>query len=226
MNKILIIDDEEILVKGISAFLKQDGNVVDCAYDGKTGHDMIKEKNYDLILLDYMLPNMNGLELLQAIRNEDIITPIIILTAKSDSDSKIRCLEFGADDYITKPFDIIELKSRIKALLRRISYYTENNSSIIIKNVEINLNEKRVYVDGKEVLLTTKEFEILSFLAINKNKIYDREGLLNSIWGYDYYGDSRTVDVHIRRIREKVELNPEHPEILKTKWGSGYYVQV
>lgn len=225
MIKILIVDDEEILVKGLKAFLSQDGNLVEVAYDGKTAYSQVSKNSFDLILLDYMLPEIDGLTLLQTLRNDGNITPIIMLTAKSDASSKIRCLELGADDYITKPFDIVELKLRIKALIRRVNYYSSGCDTIEIKDLKILLSEKKVFIKDNEIILTTKEFEILSFLSINKNKVFDRESLLRNVWGYDYYGDSRTVDVHIRRIREKIEKNSEHPEILKTKWGSGYYVQ-
>ena len=207
-RKVLVVDDEKLIVKGIRFSLEQDGMDVDCAYDGEEALEMAQEKKYDIILLDLMLPKMDGFEVCQQIREFSNV-PIVMLTAKGEDMDKILGLEYGADDYITKPFNILEVKARIKAIMRRAG----SNQS------------RRVFIAGKEINLTAKEFDVLELLVFNPNKVYSRENLLNIVWGYEYPGDVRTVDVHIRRLREKIEANPSEPKYVHTKWGVGYYFQ-
>ena len=224
-NKVLIVDDEKSIVKGIKFSLVQDSMIVDTAYDGEEGLFLAKENNYDLILLDVMLPKMDGFEVCQLIREFSSV-PIIMLTAKSEDIDKILGLEFGADDYITKPFNILELKARIKAILRRtISKSSKKNgrSSHLVRELLLEVDSRRVSIKGKEAILTTKEYDLLEFMMNNPTKVYSREDLLNSIWGMAYPGDARTVDVHIRRLREKIEEIPGEPKYIHTKWGVGYY---
>lgn len=227
-KKILVVDDEKLIVKGIRFSLEQDGMQVDCAYDGEDGFEMAKGNEYDLILLDLMLPKMDGMEVCQQIREFSNV-PIIMLTAKGDDMDKILGLEYGADDYVTKPFNILELKARIKAIMRRSGQekVSEKPKKQVIESGDLKLNceSRRVYIGGKEINLTAKEFDLLELLALNPNKVYSRENLLNTVWGYEYPGDVRTVDVHIRRLREKVEENPSEPKYVHTKWGVGYYFQ-
>lgn len=226
-KKVLVVDDERLIVKGIKFSLVQDDYEVDCAYDGEEAVEMAKKKEYDIVLLDVMLPKLTGFEVCQMIR-EFSDMPIIMLTAKGDDMDKILGLEYGADDYITKPFNILEVKARIKAIMRRSSKKTEVEEKVKIfeKNgLRINCDSRRVYVDNKEVKLTAKEYDLLELLAFHANKVYSRLNLLNIVWGYDYPGDVRTVDVHIRRLREKIETNPGDPEYIHTKWGVGYYFQ-
>lgn len=225
-KKVLVVDDEKLIVKGIRFSLEQDGMEVDCAYDGEEALEAAKKKEYDVVLLDVMLPKMSGFEICQQIR-EFSSMPIIMLTAKGDDMDKILGLEYGADDYITKPFNILEVKARIKAIMRRSSKKTVDAQSKIIKfeDLKIDCESRRVYVDHHEVNLTAKEFDLLELLIINPNKVYSRENLLNIVWGYDYPGDVRTVDVHIRRLREKIEENPSEPKYIHTKWGVGYFFQ-
>lgn len=224
-KKILVVDDEKLIVKGIRFSLEQDGMEVDCAYDGEEALNKAKENTYDLILLDIMLPKYTGFEVCQMIREFSDV-PIIMLTAKGDDMDKILGLEYGADDYITKPFNILEVKARIKAILRRISKQKteKENENIIAKNdMKIDRLSRRVYVKEREINLTAKEFDLLELLAMNPDKVYSREELLNIVWGYEYPGDARTVDVHVRRLREKIEPNPSDPMYVYTKWGVGYY---
>ena len=224
-KKILVVDDEKLIVKGIRFSLEQDGMEVDCAYDGEEAFNMVKEQKYDLILLDVMLPKYTGFEICQMIREFSDV-PVIILTAKGDDMDKILGLEYGADDYITKPFNILEVKARIKAILRRIGKQKteKDNENVISKNdMRIDRQSRRVYVKEKEINLTAKEFDLLELLAMNPDKVYSREELLNIVWGYEYPGDARTVDVHVRRLREKIEPNPSDPMYVYTKWGVGYY---
>lgn len=226
-KKVLVVDDEKLIVKGIRFSLEQDGMEVDCAYDGEEGLTMAKHKEYDVILLDVMLPKLTGFEVCQQIR-EFSDMPIIMLTAKGDDMDKILGLEYGADDYITKPFNILEVKARIKAIMRRSSKKEANNATEKIATfgeLKIDCESRRVYIRGKEVNLTAKEFDLLELLIFNPNKVYSRENLLNTVWGYDYPGDARTVDVHIRRLREKIEDNPSEPKYIHTKWGVGYFFQ-
>ena len=226
MAKILVVDDEKMIVKGSRFSLLQEGWEVDCAYDGEEGLNMAKETKYDMILLDIMLPSMDGMEVCQQIR-EFSDMPIIMLTAKGDDMDKIMGLEYGADDYITKPFNILEVKARMKAIMRRSqkqSDATEKRDSMIVSgDLRLDVDNERVFVNGKEVSVTAKEFDVLHLLVTNANKVYSRERLLELIWGVDYPGDARTVDVHIRRLREKIEVNPSVPKYVQTKWGVGYY---
>ena len=224
-KKVLVVDDEKVIVKGIRFSLEQDGMEVDCAYDGEEALEKAKAQEYDLILLDIMLPKYTGFEVCQMIREFSDV-PVVMLTAKGDDMDKILGLEYGADDYITKPFNILEVKARIKAIMRRTgkSVKEKEDKNIILKNdMKIDRQSRRVYVDGKEINLTAKEFDLLELLATNPDKVYSREELLNIVWGYEYPGDARTVDVHVRRLREKVEPNPSEPKYVYTKWGVGYY---
>lgn len=224
-KKVLVVDDEKLIVKGIRFSLEQDGMEVDCAYDGEEALSYAKEKAYDLILLDIMLPKLSGFEVCQQIREFSNV-PIVMLTAKGDDMDKILGLEYGADDYITKPFNILEVKARIKAIMRRVTPTKEKKAeSPVIEMGEVRLecDDRRTYIKGKEVNLTAKEFEVLELLIKNPNKVYSRESLLKLVWGADYPGDVRTVDVHIRRLREKIELSPSEPKYVHTKWGVGYY---
>ncbi len=224
-KKVLVVDDEKLIVKGIRFSLEQDGMEVDCAYDGEEALNMAKANAYDMILLDIMLPKMDGFEVCQAIR-EFSDMPIVMLTAKGDDMDKILGLEYGADDYITKPFNILEVKARIKAIMRRTSGAKEKKteSSVIEKgDLRLDCDSRRLFILGKEINLTAKEFDLLELLIRNENKVYSRENLLNMVWGKDYPGDVRTVDVHVRRLREKIEVNPSEPKYVHTKWGVGYY---
>lgn len=225
-KKVLVVDDEKLIVKGIRFSLEQDGMEVDCAYDGEEALNLAKSNTYDVILLDVMLPKFSGFEVCQQIREESDV-PIIMLTAKGDDMDKILGLEYGADDYITKPFNILEVKARIKAIIRRSSPKGNANSEpqklIVSGALSIDLESRRGYISDKEVNLTAKEFDMLELLMLHPNKVYSREELLNTIWGFDYPGDVRTVDVHIRRLREKIETTPSTPEYIHTKWGVGYY---
>ncbi len=227
-KRVLVVDDEKLIVKGIRFSLEQDGMEVDCAFDGEEALEAAKKKEYDVILLDVMLPKLTGFEVCQQIR-EFSSMPIIMLTAKGDDMDKILGLEYGADDYITKPFNILEVKARIKAIIRRSSKNVANNNAdmkqITFGDMKIDCENRRVYISNKEVNLTAKEFDLLELLVFNPNKVYSRENLLNIVWGYDYPGDVRTVDVHIRRLREKIESNPSEPKYIHTKWGVGYYFQ-
>lgn len=226
-KRVLVVDDEKLIVKGIRFSLEQDGMEVSCAYDGEEALEMAKQTEYDMILLDIMLPKMNGLEVCQQIR-EFSNAPIIMLTAKGEDMDKILGLEYGADDYITKPFNILEVKARIKAILRRASKNApakEKAKKVEINGLCLDCDSRRVFIDNKEVNLTAKEFDVLELLVFNPNKVYSRENLLNIVWGYEYPGDVRTVDVHIRRLREKIERFPSEPKYIHTKWGVGYYFQ-
>ena len=228
MNKALVVDDEKLIVKGIKFSLEQDGYEVDTAYDGNEALKMAKEKEYDIVLLDVMLPEMDGMEVCQAIR-EFSEMPIIMLTAKGTDMDKILGLEYGADDYITKPFNILEVKARIKAIIRRNSKKAkavEKNERVLeVSDLRLDLDSRRVFEKDKELNLTAKEFDILELLTQNPDKVYSREKLLSIVWGNKLHeaGDVRTVDVHVRRLREKIEPNPSEPKYIHTKWGVGYY---
>lgn len=224
-KRVLVVDDEKLIVKGIRFSLEQDGMEVDCAYDGEEALEFAKNNQYDMILLDVMLPKMNGFEVCQQIR-EFSNTPIVMLTAKGEDMDKILGLDYGADDYITKPFNILEVKARIKAIMRRTGRKSEETSTarvLEIRDMRLDCDGRRVYIKNREVNLTAKEFEVLELLMKNPNKVYSRENLLKIIWGSDYPGDVRTVDVHIRRLREKIEEMPSEPIYVHTKWGVGYY---
>ena len=224
-KKVLVVDDEKLIVKGIRFSLEQDGMEVDCAYDGEEAFNLAKENQYDMILLDIMLPKMDGFEVCQAIREFSDV-PIIMLTAKGDDMDKILGLEYGADDYITKPFNILEVKARIKAIMRRTSPAkpkTVDDSVIEKGDLKLDCESRRLFILGNEINLTAREFELLELMVKNENKVYSRENLLTMVWGQDYPGDVRTVDVHVRRLREKIEVNPSEPKYVHTKWGVGYY---
>lgn len=227
-RKVLVVDDEKLIVKGIRFSLEQDGMNVDVAYDGEEALEAAHRANYDVILLDVMLPKMSGFEVCQQIREFSDV-PIIMLTAKGDDMDKILGLEYGADDYITKPFNILEVKARIKAIMRRSSKTRreeiDDESVVVFGKMRVDTDGRRVYIEGREVNLTAKEFDLLELLINHPNKVYGREKLLNDVWGYEYPGDVRTVDVHIRRLREKIEPNPSEPNFIHTKWGVGYYFQ-
>ena len=226
-KKVLVVDDEKLIVKGIRFSLEQDGMEVTCAYDGEEALKLAQDNQFDMILLDIMLPKMNGFEVCQAIR-EFSDMPIVMLTAKGDDMDKILGLEYGADDYITKPFNILEVKARIKAIMRRTTAKENKEEKIkVIESGDLKLDcdSRRLFVVGKEVNLTAKEFDLLELLVLNPNKVYGRENLLNLVWGYEYPGDVRTVDVHVRRLREKIEPNPSEPRYVHTKWGVGYFYQ-
>ena len=226
--KALVVDDEKLIVKGLKFSLEQEGYEVDCAYDGQEAVDKCKEKEYDIVLLDLMLPILSGYEVCQQVR-EFSDMPIIMLTAKGDDMDKILGLEYGADDYITKPFYILEVKARIKAIIRRTKKKApekENRKVVEKGDLHLDCDSRRLNIGGKEINLTAKEFDLLELMALNPNKVYSRDHLLNAVWGYDYPGDVRTVDVHIRRLREKIEANPSEPKYVHTKWGVGYYFNV
>ena len=226
MKKVLVVDDEKLIVKGLRFSLEQDDMEVDTAYDGEEAINKAREKEYDIILLDIMLPKYTGLEVCQMIREFSDV-PIIMLTAKGEDMDKILGLEYGADDYITKPFNILEVKARIKAILRRNSKNDDMRSTkdnvIEKKGLRLELDSRRVFIDGKEASLTAKEFDLVLLLISNPNKVYSRDELLKTIWGASYPGDARTVDVHVRRLREKIETQPADPKYIHTKWGVGYY---
>lgn len=223
-KKVLVVDDEKSIVKGIRFSLEQDGMEVDSAFDGEEALECAKNRTYDIILLDLMLPKLSGFEVCQQIREFSNV-PILMLTAKGEDIDKILGLEYGADDYITKPFNILEVKARMKAIMRRTGSKADKGKSKIIENGDLKLDcdGRRVYVSKKEINLTAKEFDVLELLVLNPNKVYSRENLLKLVWGAEYPGDVRTVDVHIRRLREKIESNPSEPHYVHTKWGVGYY---
>lgn len=223
-KRILVVDDEPLIIKGLKFSLEQDGYEIDPAYDGEEAIQKFQNNIYDLLILDVMLPRMSGIEVCQKIR-EKSSTPIIMLTAKGEDMDKILGLEYGADDYMTKPFNILELKARVKAIFRRTpgTKEPEKNQIIQNKNMVIHLANRSVFIDDTEINLTAKEFDLLQLFATNPGKVYSRENLLETIWKYDYLGDLRTVDVHIRRLREKIEKNPSQPNYIFTKWGVGYY---
>ena len=224
-KKILVVDDEKLIVKGLRFSLLQDGYEVDCAYDGEEALSFARNNAYDLILLDVMLPKFDGFEVCQQVREFSDV-PIIMLTAKGDDMDKILGLEYGADDYITKPFNVLEVKARVKAIMRRTGKKEEkvDESNILIKqDMKIDRESRRVFIEDVEIGLTAKEFDLLELLALNPDKVYSRDQLLNMIWKYEYSGDARTVDVHVKRLREKIEPNSAEPKYIHTKWGVGYY---
>ncbi len=223
--KILVVDDERLLVKGIKFNLENEGYTVDAGYDGEDAVNMARSGNYDLIILDLMMPKKDGLQACQEIRSFSTV-PIIMLTARSEGSDLLMGFESGADDYVTKPFNILELKARVRALLRRANISAPQNASgsVLTKgHISIDSEKRSASKNGIPVELTMKEFDLIEFLMRNPDRVYSRESLLDLVWGYDYQGDTRTVDVHIRRLREKLELNPARPEYIITKWGVGYY---
>ena len=223
--RILVVDDEKTLVKGMKFNLENEGYTVDACYDGETAVELARANEYAVILLDLMMPRMDGLEACQKIREFSTV-PVIMLTARSEGADKLMGFESGADDYITKPFDILELKARIRALIRRsgIAAGTARDASLSCGHIRLDPERRRVTRDGQEVDLTAKEFDLIELLMRNPGKVYSREMLLDLIWGVTYQGEIRTVDVHIRRLREKLELQPNAPQYIQTKWGVGYYL--
>ena len=224
--KILVVDDEKLLVKGIKFNLENEGYTVDVGYDGEMAVSLARTGNYDLIILDLMMPLKDGLEACQEIRGFSTV-PIIMLTARSEKADMLMGFESGADDYVTKPFDIMVLKARVRALLRRAGMAAPAEPSFpqVLQRGHISVDEVRrtAYKDGTPVELTMKEFDLILFLMKNPGRVYSREALLDLVWGYDYQGDTRTVDMHIRRLREKLERDPAKPRYIVTKWGVGYY---
>ena len=226
-QKILIVDDDANIAELISLYLLKECYDTKIVEDGESALHEFKTYQPNLILLDLMLPKMNGLEVCQQIREFSDV-PIIMLTAKGEDMDKILGLEYGADDYITKPFNILEVKARIKAIMRRAGKNaTQETKAKVVEVGELRLDceGRRVFIGTREINLTAKEFDVLELLVFNPNKVYSRENLLNIVWGYEYPGDVRTVDVHIRRLREKIESNPSEPKYVHTKWGVGYYFQ-
>ena len=220
---ILLVDDEPLIIKGLKFTLEQEGFEIDSAADGEEALNKFFAGHYDFILLDVMLPKIDGIEVCQRIR-EKSNTPIIMLTAKGDDMDKILGLEYGADDYMTKPFNILEVKARIKTIFRRTIMQRETNQRVItVRDLHLNMNNRSVSIGDRDVNLTAKEFDLLQLFVTNRGKVFSRESLLETIWKYDYLGDLRTVDVHIRRLREKIEKVPSQPEYIFTKWGVGYY---
>ena len=225
MAKILVVDDEQVLVKGIKFNLEHEGYQVEVGYDGEQAVELAREGSFDLILLDLMMPKIDGLQACMRIREFSNV-PIIMLTAKGEDTDKIMGFECGADDYITKPFNLLELKARVRALLRRSGATEQKKSEAILTAGHIRLDTaaRAAWRDGVSVELTAKEFDLMELLLRNPGRVYSRENLLNVVWGYEYIGDYRTVDVHVRRLREKLELDPANPELIHTKWGVGYYL--
>ena len=221
--KILVVDDERLLVKGIKFNLENEGYQVECAYDGTAAVELARTGGFDLIILDLMMPEIDGLEACMRIREFSNV-PIIMLTARSEDTDKIIGFECGADDYITKPFNILELKARIRAMLRRATgSAAQGKSPITVGDLTLDTEQRVAIRDGEVVELTAKEYDLIELLMKNPRRVYSRENLMNVVWGYSYTGDYRTVDVHVRRLREKLERHPAEPEYILTKWGVGYY---
>ena len=224
--KILVVDDEKVLVKGIKFNLESEGYQVEVGYDGQQAVDLAREGAFDLILLDLMMPKIDGLQACMRIREFSNV-PIIILTAKGEDADKLMGFESGADDYLTKPFNILELKARIRALLRRAGMAQQGvgGGKLTAGHITLDTDERSAKKGETPVELTAKEFDLMELLMRNPGRVYSRENLLNVVWGYEYAGDYRTVDVHVRRLREKLELDPANPELILTKWGVGYYLR-
>ena len=221
--RILVVDDEKTLVKGMKFNLENEGYEVECAYDGAAALDLAREGRFDLLILDVMMPEMDGIEACMKIREFSNV-PIIMLTAKSEDADKLVGFESGADDYLTKPFNILELKARVRALLRRAAGVQRSQGGLLtVGKITLNTEERVALRDGRTVDLTAKEYDLIELLMRNPRRVYSRENLMNVVWGYTYAGDYRTVDVHIRRLREKLEENPAEPDHIMTKWGVGYY---
>ena len=221
-KRILLVDDEPLIIKGLKYTLEQEGYETLAAYDGEEALEVFFANTVDLVLLDVMLPKLDGIQVCQRIRESSNV-PIIMLTAKGEDMDKILGLEYGADDYMTKPFNILEVKARIKTILRRASQPVAAEKIIRVRDLEVNIVNRSVTLGGKEVRLTAKEFDLLQLFINNRGKVFSREAMLETVWKYDYMGDARTVDVHIRRLREKIERNTSQPEFIFTKWGVGYY---
>ena len=226
MAKILVVDDEKVLVKGIKFNLEHEGYQVEVGYDGETAVELARTGDFDLIILDLMMPKIDGLQACMRIREFSNV-PIIMLTARSEDADKIIGFECGADDYVTKPFNILELRAQIRALLRPAGSggQKQRDNRLRIGHIELDTDERSAWKDGEQVYLTAKEFDLMELLMRNPGRVYSRENLLNIVWGYEYAGEFRTVDVHIRRLREKLELDPANPAYLLTKWGVGYYLK-
>ena len=225
--RILVVDDEKLLVKGVKFNLENEGYEVECAYDGASAVELARNGRFDLIILDVMMPELDGQEACMRIREFSNV-PIIMLTAKSEDADKLMGFECGADDYVTKPFNILELKARVRALLRRAGMAAQQSgtgSKLTMGHIVLDPDARAAWKDGKSVDLTAKEFDLMELLLRNPGRVYSRENLLNVVWGYEYAGDYRTVDVHVRRLREKLELDPANPEYILTKWGVGYYLK-
>ena len=220
--KILVVDDEKLLVKGIKFNLENEGYQVECAYDGAAAVELARTGDFDLIILDLMMPEMDGLEACMQIRQFTNV-PIIMLTARSEDSDKLMGFESGADDYVTKPFNVLELKARIRAMLRRAGTSVQKVTQLTVRDLTLDLEQHVAIRDGETINLTAKEFDLLELLMKNPRRVYSRENLMNIVWGYNYQGDYRTVDVHVRRLREKLEKNSAEPEYIMTKWGVGYY---
>ena len=222
--RILIVEDEHRLAATLQDLMELEGYTADICHDGDSGLDNALSGIYDVILLDVMLPKMDGIQVCQRIR-ENSNVPIIMLTAKGEDMDKILGLEYGADDYMTKPFNILEVKARIKTILRRAGQpaQQEDRKVIRVHDMEVNVVNRSVTLGGKDIRLTAKEFDLLQLFITNRGKVFSREVMLETVWKYDYMGDARTVDVHIRRLREKIERNPAQTEFIFTKWGVGYY---
>ena len=224
--KILVVDDEKVLVKGIKFNLESEGYQVEVGYDGQAAVELARSGAFDLIILDLMMPKIDGLQACMRIREFSNV-PVIMLTARSEDTDKIVGFECGADDYITKPFNILELKARIRALLRRagMAEKKDRGARLTMGHIVLDTDERSAWKEGVGVDLTAKEFDLMELLMRNPGRVYSRENLLNVVWGYEYDGDYRTVDVHVRRLREKLELDPANPEYILTKWGVGYYLK-
>ncbi len=227
MAKILVVDDEKVLVKGIKFNLENEGYQVEVGYDGEAAVDLARSGNFDLIILDLMMPKIDGLQACMRIREFSNV-PIIMLTARSEDTDKIIGFEYGADDYITKPFNIMEVKARIRALLRRAGSATgqkDKSSQLTVGHILLDTEQRSAWRGKTSVELTAKEFDLMELLLRNPGRVYSRENLLNIVWGYEYIGEIRTVDVHIRRLREKLEEDSANPVYILTKWGVGYYLR-
>ena len=221
MKRLLIVDDEATIVKGLVYSLEADGYITDAAYDGLEALEKIQAADYDLILLDVMLPGMSGIEICQRVRDFSNV-PILMLTAKGEDMDKILGLEYGADDYMTKPFNILEVKARIRTILRRTTP-DQNVKALRVRGLQLLPERRSASLDGRDVNLTATEYDLLELLMNNRGKVFSREELLAEVWSDNYDGDERTIDVHIRRLREKIEPNPKNPEFIQTKWRVGYY---
>ena len=223
-KRILLVDDEPLIIKGLRFTLEQEGYEILTASDGEEALEVFHSEPVDLVLLDVMLPKLDGIQVCQRIRETSNV-PILMLTAKGEDMDKILGLEYGADDYMTKPFNILEVKARIKTVLRRAAQpaASEEKKIIRVHDMEVNIVNRSVTLGGKEIRLTAKEFDLLQLFITNRGKVFSRETMLETVWKYDYMGDARTVDVHIRRLREKIERNTSQPEFIFTKWGVGYY---